>query len=211
MFFNFNCYISSATNCDCINTSERQISPCNQYAKLLHCLVLSCRPSPVIWRTEMIQKCRKWKKLMMPRLTQAKANKWKNKQKCTVVNWFWCVVLCCVVMWCEVKWCIFSTVSGVYVKCLTVKSFCFYIKLNAFLILVNWQPDQPKKKSFTLVEWVFKWRNNNIMICTIDFIFCIVHVPFAVRDHVLHTHIHIYNLSSSPVMWTRQCMSFLNE
>lgn len=88
MFFNFNCYIFSATNCDCIKTSERQISPCNQYAKLLHCYALSCIPSAVMWRTEIMQKCRKWKKLMMPRLTHAKANKWKNKQKCTVVNWF---------------------------------------------------------------------------------------------------------------------------
>lgn len=121
-------------------------------------------------------------------------------------------MLCCVLLWCEVKWSevmyfIFHSVLCAYVKCLTVKSFCFYIKLNAFLILVNWQPDQPKKKSFTLVEWIFKWRNNNIMICTIDFIFCIVHVPFAVRDRVLHTHIHIDNHSSSPVMWTIQCIS----
>lgn len=95
-----------------------------------------------------------------------------------------------ILMWCDVK-------------CLFLLNFILLFvwsvicdMWNVFLVALNecfshscqLQPNQPKRNllSYT-VEWIFKWRNNNIMICTIDFIFCIVHVPFVVCDRVLHT------------------------
>lgn len=119
---------------------------------------------------KLLQKCRKWKKWMMP-TTDAwpTQNKWKNKQNATVVNWFWC----------DVKWCIFHFCSS-----------CDMWNVTYDLILQSCQFEHQinqKETSFSSIfQWIFKWRNNNIMICTIDFIFCIVHVPFVVCDRVLH-------------------------
>lgn len=198
--------------CDCINRQKTVFPPCNQYAKWLHCFTRIHKMwlgwCGINWYTKCVYG-RKWKEIdEMPKLTHANESNSNNNsnnddggktnKNCTVVNWFWCDV-----MWSDA----FSILSAWNVICEMVYdlnivfSLLFVSALNGLYSSVRTSncTRSSKKKllslsafpspfltcdRFHLREWIFKWRNNNIMICTIDFILlhcaCIVLVVFAI-------------------------------